>query len=93
MLGRLNAPVDLSYLADNVIVLRYFEHAGEVHKGISMLKRRAGGHEETIRELRMVTGEGIRVGEPLRGFQNIMSGIPLYVGSIKDSRGNSGDPA
>jgi circadian clock protein KaiC len=62
LIGPLQTPIDLSYLADTVVILRYFEHAGAVHKGISVMKNRASGHEETIRELQLVGGRGIVVG-------------------------------
>ena len=90
LVGQLASPVDLSYLADTVILLRFFEHAGSVRKGISVMKKRAGSHEDTIRELRMESGAGIVVGEPLRAFQNILAGIPTYVGSPGRNAGNRG---
>jgi circadian clock protein KaiC len=87
LLGQLQAPVDLSYLADTVVVLRYFEHAGSVRKGISVMKRRAGGHEDTIREVTLVSGKGVIVGEPLRAFRNVLSGIPTFIGTASDING------
>jgi circadian clock protein KaiC len=85
--GKLVAPVDLSFLADTVILLRYFEHSGSVRKGISVMKKRAGSHEDTIREVRMESGTGIVVGEPLRAFQNVLAGIPSYVGTSDEMLG------
>ena len=76
----MQTPVDVSYLADNILVLRYFEAQGEVRQAISMIKKRSGVHEHTIRELRL-GDETIRVGEPLRNFQGVLSGIPLLVSS------------
>jgi circadian clock protein KaiC len=70
--GALNAPMDISYLADTVVVLRYFEAAGEVRRAISVVKRRSGPHERTIRELRI--GPGITVGEPLTEFEGVLAG-------------------
>jgi len=70
------APVDTSYLADTVILLRYFEAAGAVHQAISVMKRRRGRHERTIREFQL-SDHGIQVGEPLRQFQGILTGVPV----------------
>jgi circadian clock protein KaiC len=70
--GALNAPMDISYLADTVVVLRYFEAAGEVRRAISVVKRRTGFHERKIHELRI--GPGITVGEPLKGFEGVLAG-------------------
>jgi circadian clock protein KaiC len=72
-------PIDLSYLSDAVL-LRFFEAQGKVRKAISVLKKRVGTHEDTIREFRL-TAQGLKVGEPLTDFQGIMSGIPTYIGS------------
>jgi circadian clock protein KaiC len=70
---------EVSYLADTVILLRYFEAIGEVRKAISVLKKRSGVHEQTIREFRIQSG-GLDVGPPLRTFQGILSGTPEYLG-------------
>jgi circadian clock protein KaiC len=80
LVGVVESPIDLSYLSDAVLLLRFFEAQGKVRKAISVLKKRVGAHEDTIRELRL-TAEGLQVGEPLTDFQGIMSGIPTYVGS------------
>ena len=69
--------VELSYLADNVVLLNYFEAFGEVKKAISVLKMRVGWHEPTIRELRFQKGS-FSIGEPLRNFRGILSGIPIF---------------
>ena len=69
--------VDVSYLADTVLLFRYFEANGEVNQALSVLKRRTGPHERTIRELKIDSG-GIQVGEPLRHFRGIMTGVPQY---------------
>jgi circadian clock protein KaiC len=71
----MNSPVDVSYLADNVIVMRFFEILGEVKKAISVLKRRSGVHERSIREV-SISGAGLEVGEPLNNMQGVFSGIP-----------------
>jgi len=68
-------------------VLRYFEASGEVRQAISMIKKRSGAHEHTIRELRLVS-EGIHVGQPLRDFQGVLSGIPALVGQGTNGHGN-----
>jgi circadian clock protein KaiC len=73
-------PADVSYLADNILVLRYFEAKGEVRQAISMIKKRSGPHEHTIRELKL-SGGGIHVGEPLTSFHGVLTGIPALVGN------------
>jgi circadian clock protein KaiC len=70
-------PVDASYLADSVILMRYYEALGEVHQAISVVKKRGGAHERSIREFRM-DGEGISVGPPLREFRGILTGVPTF---------------
>lgn len=77
----MNSPVDASYLADTVILLRYFEAFGEMRKAISVIKKRTGTHERTIRELSM-SSHGIDVGDPLRDFHGVFSGTPTYVGRV-----------
>lgn len=72
----MQAPVDTSYLADSVILLRYFEYAGKVKKAISVLKKRSGPHEESIRELRF-DHQGIHLSEPLTQFRGILTGVPM----------------
>jgi circadian clock protein KaiC len=72
---QMNAPVDASYLADAVLLLRYFEDRGQIRQAISVIKKRGGAHERTIRELRLDQG-GIHVGEPLNQFRGVLSGIP-----------------
>ena len=89
----IEAPVDVSYLADTVLLMRYFEHEGEIRKAISVVKKRSGPHESTIRELAMDRG-GLRVGPALRGFQGILSETPLYTGVatalLTDRHGGTG---
>ena len=70
---------EVSYLADSIVLLRYFEAAGSVRQAISMLKKRGGQHEQTIREFRIDQG-GLRLGEPLSAFQGVLTGVPEYVG-------------
>lgn len=74
------AGMDISYLADSVVLFRYFEAHGEIRQAISAFKKRTGPHERTLRQLR-VTSQGLEVGEPLREFRGIMSGVPEYAGS------------
>ena len=74
--GNMRSPVDASYLADTVVLLRMFEHAGKVKKAISVLKKRSGAHEETIRQI-WFDGQGIHLSEPLMNLRGVMSGIPL----------------
>jgi circadian clock protein KaiC len=75
------APVDLSYLADTVINLRFFEMSGEVKKALSVIKKRSGHHEHTIREFMLEAERGIRIGAPLREFRGVLSGAPEFVGT------------
>jgi circadian clock protein KaiC len=75
--SQMTSPVDASYLADAVVLLRYFEMRGEVRQAISVVKKRGGAHERTIRELHLETGR-IRVGEPLREFRGILTGVPVH---------------
>jgi circadian clock protein KaiC len=70
---------EVSYLADSLLMLRFFEAQGEVRKAISVLKKRSGGHELTIREFQ-ITDHGVRVGGPLREFQGVLTGVPEFIG-------------
>jgi circadian clock protein KaiC len=91
--GEGHQAAEISYLADSIVLLRYFEALGEVRQAISILKKRSGRHEQTIREFRIRAG-GIKVGTPLRDFQGILSGAPQYIGKADPLLGaNSGsDP-
>jgi len=73
-------PIDLSYLTDNVLLLRYFEANGSVRKAISAVKKRSGAHEDTIREFRL-SARGIEIGGPLSEFHGVLTGVPTYTGS------------
>jgi circadian clock protein KaiC len=75
----MNSPVDVSYLADTVVLLRYFEAAGAIRRAVSVVKKRTGSHEDTIREFRLSPG-GIVVGKPLSEFHGVLTGVPSYVG-------------
>jgi circadian clock protein KaiC len=79
LLGEMRAPIDLTYLADTVILLRYFEARGEVRRAVSVVKKRTGAHENTIREYR-IHSKGISVGEPLSNFRGVLRGVPEVVG-------------
>lgn len=75
--GMMATPVDVSYLADTVVLLRYFEAEGAIHRALSVVKKRTGQHEMTIRELK-VQSDGIHVGDPLTAFRGVLTGIPVY---------------
>jgi circadian clock protein KaiC len=77
--GRMDGPVDVSYIADTVVLTRYFEASGRVRKAISVVKKRSGAHEDTIREFSVGPG-GILVGPPLTGFHGVLTGVPEYDG-------------
>lgn len=79
----LQSAVDVSYLADNILLLRYFENHGEVRQAISTIKRRSGNHEHTIRELRLAPGR-IHIGRPLHEFQGVLTGTPTFLGGSKE---------
>jgi circadian clock protein KaiC len=76
----MESPTDVSYLADTVVLLRYFEAGGEVRKAVSVVKKRGGGHEPTIRELKVGPG-GVRCGAPLHEFRGVLTGVPEYRGA------------
>lgn len=80
LMGTMQTPLDLTYLADSVIITRYFEAFGSVKKAISVIKKRTGAHEESVRELRIGRG-GVIVGNVLKEFSGIFTGVPRYVGS------------
>ena len=84
VLGPLESPLDVSYLADSVLLLRHFEAQGSIRKAISVLKKR-GLHETTLRELAM-DREGLHVGEPLEQFRGILTGVPIYEGTGNNLR-------
>ncbi len=76
-------PVDVSYVADSVILTRFFEAHGRVRKAISVVKKRTGTHEDTIRELQLGPG-GVRLGGPLKDFRGVLTGVPQYIGGSAD---------
>ena len=79
LIGSMQSPVDLTYLSDTVLLLRYFEAYGEIRRAISVLKKRTGAHEPSIREYR-IDKSGLRVGAPLSNFSGILTGVPTYSG-------------
>jgi circadian clock protein KaiC len=79
LIGNMHSPIDMSYLADTVVLLRYFEAGGEVRQAMSVLKKRTGLHERTIREFRISKG-GIELGRPLKEFHGVLTGVPVYHG-------------
>ena len=80
-------PLDISYLVDDVVLLRHFETGGTLRRAISVIKKRLGSHESTIRELRL-TSTGVHVGEPLTAFRNILSGTPTLPSERKHRQGD-----
>ena len=89
LIGRMSSDIDVSYLADTVILLRYFEAEGQVRQALSVLKKRTGAHERTIRELTL-TAKGVRVGEPLRDFAGVLTGVPHPVGAGRPGNRRTG---
>jgi circadian clock protein KaiC len=80
MMGDMRAPVDVTYLADTVIMLRYFEVCGEVRRAVSVVKKRTGPHENTLREF-SIGDSGLKIGKPLDQFQGILRGVPQILGT------------
>jgi len=78
LVGDMKAPVDVTYLADTVILLRYFEAAGRVRRAISVIKKRTGAHEDTIREFQ-IDQRGITLGAPLTNFHGVLRGVPSMI--------------
>ena len=76
----MSSPVDLTYLADTVIVLRYFEAFGKVMQALAVIKKRTGGHEHSIRQFHL-TSKGIQIGDPLKDFEGVLTGVPVYRGN------------
>jgi len=91
LVGDMKSPVDITYLADSVLLLRYFEAVGRVRRAISVIKKRTGRHEDTIREYR-IGSTGLAIGEPLEDFQGVLRGVPTYTGSGQPLLGKEGDP-
>ncbi len=79
LIGAMESPVDVTYIADTVLLLRFFESAGRVKKAVSVIKKRSGAHEDTIREFR-IDATGLRVGAPLTDFHGVLTGVPTFRG-------------
>jgi circadian clock protein KaiC len=79
LVGDMQTPVDVTYLADSVILLRYFEARGKIRRAVSVIKKRTGFHETTIREFK-ISNDGLTMGEPLEAFQGVLRGVPTYTG-------------
>jgi len=86
-IGTMQSPVDVSYLADTVLLFRYFEYAGEIRQALSVIKKRSGPHERSIRELSFRVGQ-IDVGEPLREFKGVLTGVPTFIGEEVEPEGS-----
>jgi circadian clock protein KaiC len=80
LVGPMQTTVDLTYLSDGVVLLRFFEAGGDVRRAISMLKKRSGGHDSKIREYRIDNG-GVRVGNVLSDFHGVLTGVPVFAGT------------
>ena len=89
LIGQMVAPVDMTYLCDLVMLLRFFESGGRLRRAISVVKKRVGPHEETIREFR-IGGSGLVVGEPLEEFRGILTGVPSFEGKQGDLLNDKG---
>ena len=81
--NQMRTPVDVSYLADTVVVLRYFEVEGRLRKALSILKKRSGAHENAICDVRL-DQRGIHVGEPVSDLRGVLAGLPQVVGSLSE---------
>jgi circadian clock protein KaiC len=79
MVGQMATPIDMTYLSDSVVLMRFFEAQGRIRRAISVIKKRTGAHEDTIREYR-IDSAGVRVGEPLTNFRGVLTGVPTYEG-------------
>jgi len=80
LMGEMRSPVDITYLADTVILLRYFEALARVRRAVSVIKKRMGFHEDTIREF-SIGADGLKLGAPLEQFQGVLRGVPSFVGT------------
>ena len=83
LIGQAEAPLNLSYLADTVVSVRFFEAAGAVRQALSVIKKRSGRHEKTIREYQLVSDGGLRIGPPLTQFQGVLTGTPAFFGAME----------
>jgi circadian clock protein KaiC len=86
LVGTMQSTVDLTYLADTVLLLRYFEARGTLRQAISVIKKRSGNHERTLREI-TISKSGIEVGNPLSDLQGVLTGVPTFLGSVNSNGG------
>jgi circadian clock protein KaiC len=91
MVGQMATPIDMTYLSDSVVLMRFFEAQGRIRRAISVIKKRTGAHEDAIREYR-IDSQGVRVGDPLKDFRGVLTGVPTYEGRegslLKDRDGD-----
>jgi circadian clock protein KaiC len=80
LVGNMETPVDVTYLADTVVLMRYFEGQGRVRRALSVVKKRTGEHEDTIREFQ-ISNKGLTVGPVLQEFEGVLRGVPTFVGA------------
>ncbi|MFL6521171.1 MAG: ATPase domain-containing protein [Chthoniobacterales bacterium] len=85
LMGQMTSPIDVTYLADTVLMFRFFESDGAVHKALSVIKKRTGRHEHTIREL-FIDKAGIKVGPPLDAFRGVLTGVPMLADKKQEKR-------
>jgi circadian clock protein KaiC len=90
MVGQMQSPVDLTYLSDTVLLLRFFEAQGTIRHAISVIKKRTGPHEKTIREYH-IDRSGVRIGDPLDQFHGILTGVPTFKGDQASLIGSRDD--
>jgi circadian clock protein KaiC len=82
LVGHMATPVDMTYLSDTVVLLRFFESGGKIKRAVSVMKKRTGAHEDSIREYR-IDRRGVRVGEPLENFHGVLTGVPRFQGNAE----------
>ena len=90
LIGPMHSTFDLTYVSDTVLLLRFFEAEGRIRRAISVVKKRTGGYESTIRELR-INGQGVRVGEALHDFRGVLTGVPTFTGATSALLGTPAD--
>jgi circadian clock protein KaiC len=85
MFGTMSSPIDLSYIADSVLLFRYYEARGSLHKALSVVKKRSGRYENSIRELSFASGR-IQVGPPLSHFEGVLTGVPKILENLQGAK-------
>ena len=85
IVGAMTTGIDISYMADNVLILRYFEARGSVQKAISVFKKRGSAHETTLRRFD-ITKDGLKVGTVLDNFQGILTGVPMVLDTLRQKK-------